>query len=627
MLDGDRIYHTKSLTTPFDLSKCFFDGLTKLAREIYGDQSRVDELLQSTDYIRYSTTQGTNALVERKGPRLGLLLLRQEDLAELSATAAANSTLLDSLVGDRVALIETATGGETADMAIVAAVNKVVTAGANRIVLSLNTPDFHGAEAAVQKIVGRRFPSHLLGVVPVLAAGELVDGENFARRTWSALLNAFLHPAMERFLYSADHRLKSYKTRNPLLIYRNDGGAARVAKTTAIKTYSSGPRGGLEGARALARHYGFKRLLSYDVGGTTTDVGLVSEGELATQTYGTAEGVEIGFPLVRIHSTGVGGSSIIELRDGRLRVGPESVGAAPGPACFGLGGKKATITDVFLLLGVLDPNTYFGGELDLDSSRARETIMANIAVPLGLELYPALQQMLSAWVGEVAGALTAFTDIDGDTTLAGFGGGGALAATRVADTVGATRVIIPGMSSVFSAYGISFSPLSQEYRITLKEHSDAALASTLEDCRQRATKDMYAESVDIDDCDIAISLLRERAGSEELFPLARDSRLPCELEAADTAVVLYSVKREIPGQPLGRLTEEQAHAAASHCTRRIMRSETDWLDVPVLRTGDLDPGASASGPLVIEEAFFTGYIDEGWTLTVSGNRDLLLQKR
>jgi len=627
MLDGDRIYHTKTLTTPFDLSKCFFDGLIKLAREIYGDESRVEELLQSTDYIRYSTTQGTNALVERKGPRLGLLLLRPDDLAELHAAEVTSSALFDSLVGDRVALIEPDSGGEAADMAIVAAVNKVVTAGANRIVLSLNTADFQDAEAAVQKIVGRRFPSHLLGVVPVLAAGELVDGENFARRTWSALLNAFLHPAMERFLYSADHRLKSYKTRNPLLIYRNDGGAARVAKTAAIKTYSSGPRGGLEGAKALARHYGFRRLLSYDVGGTTTDVGLVSEGELSTQTYGVAEGVEIGFPLVRIHSAGVGGSSIIELRDGRICVGPESVGAAPGPACFGLGGRKATITDVFLLLGVLDPATYFGGELDLDSTRARDTVMTNIAEPLGLELYPALQRMLSAWVGKISEGLRAFTDIDSDTTLAGFGGGGALAATRIADSVGARQVIIPGMSSVFSAYGISFSPLSQEYRITLKEHSEAALASTLEDCRGRATKDMYAENIDIGDCEIAMSLLRDRAGSEQLFPLAQDGRLPCDLEMGDTAVVLYSVSREIQGQPLGRLTEELAHAAASHGSRRIMCSETDWLEVPVLRTQDLAPGAGAEGPLLIEEAFFTGYIDAGWKLTVSSNRDLLLQKR
>jgi N-methylhydantoinase A/oxoprolinase/acetone carboxylase beta subunit len=627
MLDGDRIYHTKSLTTPFDLSKCFFDGLIKLAREIYGDGSRVDELLQSTDYIRYSTTQGTNALVERKGPRLGLLLLRQDDLAELNAAGVTGSTLFDSLVGDRVAVINPGSGGEAADMEVVAAVNKVVTAGANRIVLSLNTADFQGAEAAVQKIVGRRFPSHLLGVVPVLAAGELVDGENFARRTWSALLNAFLHPAMERFLYSADHRLKSYKTRNPLLIYRNDGGAARVAKTTAIKTYSSGPRGGLEGAKALARHYGFRRLLSYDVGGTTTDVGLVSEGELSTQTYGIAEGVEIGFPLVRIRSAGVGGSSIIELRDGGICVGPESVGAAPGPACFGLGGRKATITDVFLLLGVLDPATYFGGELDLDSARARDTVMTNIAGPLGLELFPALQRMLSAWVSKIAEGLRAFTDIDSDTTLAGFGGGGALAATRIADSVGARQVIIPGMSSVFSAYGISFSPLSQEYRITLKEHSEAALASTLEDCRARATKDMYAESIAIGDCDIAVSLLRDRAGSEQLFPLAQDGRLPCDLETGDTAVVLYSVSREIQGQPLGRLTEEHAHAATSHGTRRIMCSETDWMEVPVLRTQDLAPGAGAEGPLVIEEAFFTGYIEAGWNLAVSSNRDLLLQKQ
>ncbi len=626
VFDGDRIHHTKSLTTPFDLSKCFFDGLTKLARDIYGDAAKVGELLQTTDYIRYSTTQGTNALVERKGPRLGLLILDEADLGCLRDTDS-KTRLFDSMVADRVACLTLSTGGDVDELDIIKAVNRVVTEGANRIVLSLNTDDFHRAEAAVQRVIGKRFPSHLLGVVPVLSAGQLVDGKDYARRSWSALFNAFLHPAMERFLYSADHRLSSYKTRNPLLVFRNDGGAARVAKTTAIKTYSSGPRGGLEGVQALARHYGFDSLLSYDVGGTTTDVGLVQGGQLASRTYGQVEGIDIGFPLVSIHSAGVGGSSIIAVKDGKISVGPESVGAAPGPACFGLGGKKATITDVFLLLGVLDPATYFGGELDLDSERAREAITTTIATPLGLDLHQALQQMLTAWVGKIADSLRAIIPIDDTTTLAGFGGGGPLAATRIADVVGARKVIIPGMSAVFSAYGISFSPLSQEYRVTLDQPDSETLESALADCRARATKDMFAENVDIKDCSVEVALLVEKADAERIIPLTGHDRLPCELENLGTAVVLYSVRKAIPGRPLGALGCEPAHPATSSGKRRIMVAGDEWLEVPVFKLEEQTPGAFARGPAIIEEAFFTGYVDPGWTLSVSGNNDLLLAKQ
>src|SRR5260370_31479661 len=118
-------------------------------------------------------------------------------------------------------------------------------------------------------------PSHCLGALPHLYSHELSDAGDDSRRTWTAIFNALLHHSMERFLYNAEHKLREFKTRNPLLIFRNDGCSARVAKTVAIKTYSSGPRGGVEGARALAAHHRFNRLLTIDIGGPTTDIRLL----------------------------------------------------------------------------------------------------------------------------------------------------------------------------------------------------------------------------------------------------------------------------------------------------------------------------------------------------------------
>jgi N-methylhydantoinase A/oxoprolinase/acetone carboxylase beta subunit len=359
--EGSKVWRTKTLTTPFDLSKCFFDGLVKASRVVYGKEDIVS-LLSTTDHIRYSTTQGTNALVERKGPRLGLLLTGSLTAAALSSDAHRKS-LLDAIVGERLATLDLSLDTAALETALVRAVNNLASAGANRVVIAHGGADRLAAEGKLKKILLRKFPQHLLGAVPILYSHEVVEDENDARRTWTALFNAFLHPAMERFLYNAEHKLRTNKTQNPLLIFRNDGHSARVAKTIAIKTYSSGPRGGMEGTRALARHYGLKHLVSFDIGGTTTDIGEVKDGAVREDMRGHVEGVEVSFPLCNVISVGVGGSSIIKVEGGKLKVGPESVGSAPGPACFGLGGTEATITDAFLISGLLDPASFFGGEL------------------------------------------------------------------------------------------------------------------------------------------------------------------------------------------------------------------------------------------------------------------------
>lgn len=625
VLDGETIYHTKSLTTPFDLSKCFFDGMKKLAHDIYGDEKHVDELLQTTDYIRYSTTQGTNALVERKGPQLGLLTDRKVNLAALAKTEAEESLFRD-LIDDRVGIIDPSLEGSEAQLNIINALNEVCSAGASRIVLSIDHEGFKGMEARLCAIIDRNFPSHLLGVVPVVSAGELADDSNYGRRTWTAIINAFLHPAMERFLYSADHRLKSHKTRNPLLIFRNDGGAARVAKTMAIKSYGSGPRGGMEGVKALADHYSYSKLLSYDVGGTTTDIGVVEDGVLKSNSHGQVEGVEITFPIANIFSAGVGGSSVIDTNGTQITVGPESVGAAPGPACFGLGGKRATITDVFLLMGVLDPSTYFGGELSLDADRAKEVVMATIAEPLGLALDQALDQMFDAWVQKIATAISQFSPIDAGTTLAGFGGAGALAATRIADATGAKRVIIPGMGAVFCAMGIGFSPLSQSYRFSLTEHTEQALDEIVKSTHQRAKKDMFAEGVNIEDCVIDMSLLRVRGGEESFFPISDKGGIPCDLDESDRVLLIYEASKNIQSLKFNAVGDEELTEIKVSAMRNVRMANGSVREVPVVRVEEQQPGATTDGPAIVEEAFFTGFIDEGWRLMVSGNNDLILTK-
>lgn len=623
-LDRGKTYHTKSLTTPFDLSKCFFDGLQKLAAEIYGDASRVDELLQSTEYIRYSTTQGTNALVERKGPRLGLIVDNIASIERLKSSDA-ESSLFSDIVGDRIAAIDLTQDDEQLEEDVVKAVNRVAGQGAARIVLSIDQAGFKKLEGKVRRLISRKFPSHLLGVLPVLEAGDLVDTPDFASRTWTAIINSFLHPAMERFLYSADQRLGGYKTRNPLLIFRNDGGAARVAKTAAVKTYSSGPRGGMEGARSLAATYDCRKLLTYDVGGTSTDIGLVEGGDVSCGTSGSIEGVSISFPLADVRSIGLGGGSIIRVEDGEIIVGPESVGGAPGPACFGLGGKQATITDVFLLTGMLDPATYFGGELKLDKDRAENAVRTNVAEPLGRSMDETMFAMRNAWVGRIAESLKEYTDIDSDTTLAGFGGAGAFASTAIADAAGIKRLIIPGKSAVFSAYGINFSPLSHQYQASVENCNKDELTSEIGALHARAGRDFFAEGIDIADCELSIGVVQD-GQSMDVTPLLNGGKTPSELRTDEPALIEYRAAKNIDGVNPEETRDVNRHKASVASTRNVMIGAGERKDIPVFNVSELDAGAFFDGPAVIEDAFFTGFVDAGWRVEMSGNLDLVLTK-
>ncbi len=206
VINGDRVFHAKTLTTPHDLTQCFVDVLREVSTRVYGEPN-LDTLLEQVDYIRYSTTQGTNAVVERKGPRLGLILRHGQDSAGLVRNDS-EKELLGAMVGDRMATLNLEQSDEDIESAVIVAVNELMSRGANRLVVSLGGANLAADESRMKRITLLRYPRHLLGAVPILYSHQLSDDTDDARRTWSSLLNAFLHPAMERFLYSAEGVLR-----------------------------------------------------------------------------------------------------------------------------------------------------------------------------------------------------------------------------------------------------------------------------------------------------------------------------------------------------------------------------------------------------------------------------------
>ncbi|KAB3523030.1 hydantoinase/oxoprolinase family protein [Corynebacterium sp. zg254] len=611
----DGIAFTKTLTTPTDLSECFFKGITKASGEVF-DEPDLPALLNSTRIIRYSSTQGTNALVERKGPGLGLIV-EDEALIEQLSYDEQSTGLFKDLVGERTVVLTKDSGQD--ELELLNAVNTLTTAGAERLIIAANDP---ATERSYMKILLKRFPRHLLGSVPVLFSWEFADDRNHVRRIWSAVLNSFLHPTVERFLYSSEHRLRAHKVKNPLLIYRNDGASSRVAKSVALRTYSSGPRGGLEGTRALAEQYGLQHVLMIDVGGTTTDVGSIEDLQIKTDRYGRVEGIESSYSLSDVRSAGVGGSSIIEVKDGKITVGPESVGAAPGPACFGFGGEKATITDVNLLLGILDPSTYLNGELNLDPERSKAVITATVAEPLGISLDEALLEMEKAYAQAVAGAFTPHIKDKDSTALAAFGGGGPMSACLAARIAGVKKVLIPRLAAIFSAYGISFSDVSQTVRVDVTGQSQDSLDSAREELLELAARAMFQEGYSLDDCELDWRTITDNADGTTTENQGADlsgtegaSRVLLELTA--TYVLEHPVLE-------GDFRSDGPDAqASSH--RSILSAPEQRDDVPVYDLDAQQAQAHAHGPAIIEGPFFTARVPEGWTFTVSDAGDLLLE--
>jgi N-methylhydantoinase A/oxoprolinase/acetone carboxylase beta subunit len=557
---------------------------------------------------------------------LGLLLADPTVVEGLAATQD-QEDLLAVLVGDRWAAIGLGADDEALSRELVTRVNDLSARGASRLVIAIGGADGADEEARIKRLLLTLYPRHLLGAVPLLFSWELVADSDDIRRTWSGLLNAFLHPAMELFLFNADRRLRDARSRQPLRIFRNDGGSSRVSKSAALKTYSSGPRGGLEGTRALAAHYGLRHLVMMDVGGTTTDVGVVSDGAIHVDRRGLIDHAPSSLELAAITSYGVGGSSIFRVAGGSLRVGPESVGAAPGPACFGLGGDEATLTDVLLLTGLLDPATYLGGSMALHPDRSAKAIESKIAEPLGITLDEALGRMQDAHFNAIARALTDTTAVAESTVLAAFGGAGPMTVCGAARKAGARHVLIPRTAAVFSAFGIGFSDLSQRYEQPLPAADPATIGAVAERLLQAGERDLGAEGVDPGECRPQFRITVERGDTESVIGLADPQDAAAHLRPGDRASLELVMLAPLPHVTLGPADDIAASPAVPDGTRALRDGHGGRTEVPVYPVLSQQPEAQASGPAVIEGPFFTMLVPAGWRFATTTAGDLRLTDR
>jgi N-methylhydantoinase A len=278
-------------------------------------------------------------------------------------------------------------------------------------------------------------------------------------RASSTVLNAYIAPPVQRYLASLEHEMHGLGVRATLHVMQSNGGVmtAEAARGLPIQTLFSGPVGGTIGGAGLSEAMARRNLICVDMGGTSFDMSLIVGGEPSVSTETELEGIPILMPLVDIHTIGAGGGSLAWLEAGALRVGPQSAGADPGPACYGRGGTEPTVTDANLFLGRLDPHFFLGGRMTLDQGAAASSIR-RLAVQIGIDDLALADGMLAIVNARMADAMRTITVKQGidprDFSLVAYGGAGPMHAAWLARELGIREVIVPWSPGTFSAWGM-----------------------------------------------------------------------------------------------------------------------------------------------------------------------------
>lgn len=638
-------------TTPHDLTECFLDCIESGAAELGID---VETLLAETDALRLATTLGTNTILERSGPDLGVLLT-EGDRADVYGDGLPENFPVES---ELIRGIDEAVSAEgevvdpISEEAVLDAVRDLVDAGARIVVVALSNAAYNPAnERAVREAVHERYPQHYLRSVPVHISTEITEIPDDRRRTMAAILNAYIHREMARNLYKAEDRVRERGYENPLLATHSDGGAARIAKSQAINTYSSGPAAGLIGVSKLADHYDLDRVLATDMGGTSVDAALTRSGERPFEIHPEIAGVEIAVPMLRMTSIGAGGGSLASVDDGDLQVGPESAGARPGPACYDLGGERPTVTDADVVLGYINPEYFLGGRQELNAEAARAAIRTHVAEPLDISVERAahrIKERVDRNIGQDLIELTA--NRDGDPTdvdaLFAFGGAGGLHAANYAETAGIDTVYTFSFGSVFNAYGQSTTDVQHTYTEAIgtpllsvpeTERFDAAIDELVED----AFRDMSGEGFRSKDVSFAVEFVLNATGGERALVgatgdlTASAAETIAEQYASDAGVSPSSVRLETvrliasvavadPDRPRRELRDPDPGRARK--ATRTVQWEDGSLDTPVYDYEQLEPGNRVEGAAIIEAADTTYVVPDEWSYVVDEFENGLLRR-
>ena len=634
-------------TTPHDLTVCFFSCIEEGARRL---GFATPELLEQTGVIRFSSTIATNTAVQLSGPKLGVIVTEG---AEKNLYSNASDSPITTFVPPQMVVgisEETSGKGEVVrppdPEQLDARVRFLLENGARTLVISLRNAHLNPAnEMAVRGAIDSAYPRHYLGAVPMLVSHHVSRVPSDEIRTNTAIVNAYFHRSLVNSLYKAEDQVRRNGYRYPLLIVTADYGVTRVAKTRAINTYQSGPAAGVRGAHVLAGAVGHDRVLSIDVGGTTSDVSLIARGAPVRADYLPINGVQVAQRIPRIVSFGVGGGSIIRLNSPHgISVGPDSQGAVPGPAAFGLGGSEVTPTDVWLTLGYLSPDEYLGGRKTLDADKARDVIRDKLAEPMGVDpaeaaltAKDAIESALGKQIAEQV-ALPSGVSLQG-ATLYAFGGGAGLLAAGLARKLNLAEVYVPAFGAVFSAFGASTLDVTHVYEeicpVVNGSVDPVLLSGAAQGLRSMAARDMRGEGFaeEMMRCTLDVDCL---AGMESLAQQTapfRNGRIPPELEQfvsnlpgnGQYVIVRLTAACSAPHPDTAARGERADDVAQAQQGTRKLRLPSGESEAAVYGLDRLPLGSEVSGPAIVESEYTSVLVPDKTTFKTDPSGNGLLE--
>jgi N-methylhydantoinase A/acetophenone carboxylase len=612
---GDEVWTLKTSTTPHDLTVCFSE-IIEQAADLFEEDLR--KFLTTVDCIRYSTTIGTNAVIEREGANVGALA--PDEL--LRAVEDRDESLLQDILAQG-ARRELATASDTREIS--QRYGELAEELSDNIVVGMHSLD---DERAVRTALLEEQPRHYLGSVPLHLSHELTSDTDDERRLVTTLVDAYLNPSVGKFLYKAEDFLRNQGYENPLLIFCNDGTSNRVAKTTAIRTYNSGPSAGLQGAAEIASLYEAPDAVALDIGGTSADVALIHDGDIAQDEFGTVDDVELSFPMRKLHPVGGGGGTVAKVEDGDLQLGPESAGANPGPACYGLGGRRATVTDADVVSEIMSPGFFAGEEISLDADRAHAVIEENVADPLGVPPEEAafmIRNRLEAQIGDfIVDKLDDAGVSREDASLVVYGGAGPTHACGVAESAGIDRIVVPSYPSVFSAHSVGFSDVVHDYHVSAADRSDLDdLDEEIGRLRQRARRDMEGEGFEDDEADFVWTITgvtgNEATSHVEVSPGDAETKMENYLDEYDQVTLRLRARAHLPTHSFSpRFEDGSGIDPADEATIRWQTTEGPVSDVtPLYDYRDVTSQVTVDGPAVLRDTSTTYAIPPDWSATVN----------
>jgi N-methylhydantoinase A len=672
LLGSDGTIHTKKISSSVEnYAQAIVEGLTEVFRETGLGGGAIEE-------IRHGTTVASNAILEHKGARTGLITTRGfRDVLEIRTLRMPRmydiawtkpvplvERYLRQVVDERIdaaGAVHRALDPRDAERAVDALLAEKIEAIAVCLLHSFVNP---AHELLVRDTIRRKAPA-----LPCSISCEVLPEIKEYERTSTTVVNAYVMPIVASYLRALRKGLDNAGVRARLLLMQSNGGLTTdaAAAERPMHIIESGPAGGVVGAQALARAKQLPKIITFDMGGTTAKASMVEDGEVTrAHEYSVGAGIMIGsrlltgagytlkVPAIDLAEVGAGGGSLVWIdAAGALQIGPESAGASPGPVCYDKGGETPTVTDASLLLGYINPAYLVGGAVKLNAEKARRTFAEKVAAPLGMALDQAAYGAHLIAASNMIRAIKAVSTERGrdprEFALFAFGGNGPVFACGMAAALGMTRIVVPPSAGLFSSFGLLYADVEHHYSRTFRRllrKSDpreierawdalarqafdqlAASGFTAEKARIRRSAALhyhgqtYELTVPLPDGPIDFNSLEEAFGREHEKTYGHRA-------GEDEPVELVSI--QVVGQGLRdaasvpeRVRPSRAEPAPPPPRPAYFGPQRGWVETPVVRRSDISK--PRTGPLIIEEYDATCVIPPGAKAELDAGGNIIIE--